>query len=63
MDSIKRKNASPGTRCVYNSTTRFGFEDKYKKFLSKLISFSFVCLDGLLVVVDSKILNLLLLSN
>ena len=63
MDSIQRKSASPDKRCVYNSTTRFGFEDECKKFLLKLISFLFVCLDGMLVVVDPKFLNLLLLSN
>ena len=52
---IRRKNASPGTRSVYNSTRRFCFEDKYMQFLSKVDLFLFVRLDGTLC--DLKILN------
>ena len=36
---ILRRNASPGTRSVYNSTISVGFEEKYTQLLSKLISF------------------------
>ena len=52
-----RKKASPGTRCVYNSTRDFKMKDNTRNFRQKLISFRLsVCMNDMLV--HSKIWSL-----